>query len=478
MDLTARRQSPVAQAGGDYEVFDYPGEFADAGQGDAAVKVMLEQQQMHREVSDAAGNVRPLTVGDLFTLASFPRDDQNKEYLVVQASYAIELDDYESTGDPSDDRIFRSQVSLIDGSQQFRSDRSTIKPTVEGPQTAVVVGASGEEIFTDEYGRVKVKFHWDRESQGDENSSCWVRVSQLWAGASFGGIHVPRIGQEVIVDFLEGDPDRPIITGRVYNFDNMPPYELPANRTQSGIKSQSSKGATLSNFNELRFEDKKGEEHVYVQAEKDLVTLVKNEEARDVGASRTTSIGTDEALTVGQNRDMTIGADESLGVGSSQTVSIGSTQTITVVAARSVTSGTETISTGTRTKSVGTNESTSIGGSRSEDVGRSETISVGKDQIVNVGGKRSHSVEKDDSLTVGGKRTQSVDKDDQLMVGKKLVIDAGEQMTLKSGKASIVLKKNGDIVIKGKNVKIEGSGKINVKASSDVVIKGSKVKSN
>src|SRR5690606_4252061 len=136
-------------------------------------------------------------------------------------------------------------------------ERITPRPVVQGPQTAIVVGKSGEEIWTDEFGRVKVQFHWDRYGKSDENSSCWVRVAQVWAGGKWGGMHIPRMGQEVIVEFLEGDPDRPIITGRVYNADNMPPYALPDDKTQSGLKSRSSKGASSDNFNEIRFEDKK-----------------------------------------------------------------------------------------------------------------------------------------------------------------------------------------------------------------------------
>ncbi len=168
------------------------------------------------------------------------------------------------TSDPD----YRLRFRAIDSKRQFRTPRVTKKPIVEGPQTAVVVGKKDQEIWTDEFGRVKVQFFWDREGEYDENSSCFVRVAQIWAGTKWGGMHLPRIGQEVIVDFLEGDPDRPIITGRVYNADNMPPYTLPDNQTQSGIKSRSTKGGSPDNFNELRFEDKKGEEHISMQAER------------------------------------------------------------------------------------------------------------------------------------------------------------------------------------------------------------------
>ena len=158
--------------------------------------------------------------------------------------------------------------SCVPSGVPYRSASRTPTPKIRGPQTAVVVGKAGEEIWTDEYSRVKLQFRWDREGGSDENSSCWVRVAQIWSGGGWGGTHVPRIGQEVIVEFLEGDPDRPIVTGRVYNADKMPPYALPDNQTQSGIKTRSSPDGTPDNYNELRFEDKKGSEQVYLQAEK------------------------------------------------------------------------------------------------------------------------------------------------------------------------------------------------------------------
>ena len=173
----------------------------------------------------------------------------------------------------------------------YRPPRVTPKPIVQGPQTAVVVGKAGEEIWTDKYGRVKVQFHWDREGKRNENSSCWIRVSHPWAGKGWGAVAIPRIGQEVIVDFLEGDPDQPIITGRVYNAEQMPPYELPANQTQSGIKSRSSKGGDTENFNEIRFEDKKGSEEVYIHAEKDQNIVVENDQTIAVGTTGRSLLG-------------------------------------------------------------------------------------------------------------------------------------------------------------------------------------------
>jgi type VI secretion system secreted protein VgrG len=175
---------------------------------------------------------------------------------------------------------------------------------VQGSQTAAVVGKSGEEIWVDKHGRVKIQFHWDRDGKKDENSSCWVRVASSWAGKGWGWIQIPRIGQEVIVDFLEGDPDMPIITGRVYNGDMVPPYALPGNQTQSGVKSRSSKSGGTSNCNEFRFEDKKDSEEILLHAEKDLVVEVENDETHGVEHDRVTAIKNDETKTIEEGNEV------------------------------------------------------------------------------------------------------------------------------------------------------------------------------
>jgi type VI secretion system secreted protein VgrG len=272
--LAARLQKPAAHSHADFEVFDYPGQHLTSEEGESKVKVRLEAHQAPQQVATASGNVMGLPVGALFTLTDYPRLDQNQQYLVVSASYDLATNAYGSGG--GGEVEFRGTYVLAPSSHPYRPPAVTPRPRVDGPQTATVVGKAGEEIWTDKYGRVRLQFHWDRDGQSDEQSSCWVRVSQQWAGRGFGAISVPRIGEEVIVDFLEGDPDRPIVTGRVYNGDHLPPYELPALATQTGIKSRSSKGGTPQNFNELRLEDKKGAELINVQAEKDLNLLVKD----------------------------------------------------------------------------------------------------------------------------------------------------------------------------------------------------------
>ncbi len=290
----------------DFERFEYPADFIEAEEGSRRTRLRLEEHQADHEMADAEGNVRAVSAGHLFKLQGFSREEQNKEHLIVASSHDLEVTGYaeESGGDRT--TVYRMRISAMDSSRPYRPSRKTEKPVVEGPQTAIVTGEAGQDIWTDKFGRVKVQFHWDRVGKNDEDSSCWVRVSQLWAGSGFGGIHIPRIGQEVIVDFLEGDPDRPIITGRVYNEDNKPPYELPQNQTQSGIKSRSTLNGTPNNFNEIRFEDKKGGEELYVQAEKIQTTLVKGDQTITVKGNRTRSVGGDESISVQGTRTTTV----------------------------------------------------------------------------------------------------------------------------------------------------------------------------
>jgi len=235
---------------------------------------------------------------------------------------------------------YSNHFTAIPADTTFRPQRITPQPLVQGPQTAVVVGPSGSEIYVDNYSRVKVQFFWDRKGKNDDQSSCWIRVSQPWAGKQWGFVAIPRIGQEVIVDFLEGDPDRPIITGRVYNADQMPPYALPDNQTQTGIKTRSSQGGSPSNFNELRFEDKKGEEEFYAHAEKNLTTEVEHDEKRMVANDRTTTVQHDDTLTVQNNRSATITGTDSETVMQTRSATIGMSDSLTAGTSISLTSGT------------------------------------------------------------------------------------------------------------------------------------------
>jgi type VI secretion system secreted protein VgrG len=474
--------SSAGQPGPEYDDYDNPGGLTAAERATADARVRFESDCVANTIIEVEGNTMGLGVGDLVTMTKalgdvdhnpfWKADDFSKKYLITSATYSLSINQYE-TGDvaPSDEP-FRATYTLLDSQTDFRPRRRAFKPRIEGPQTATVVGPSGDEIYTDLYGRVKVQFDWDRLGKSNEKSSCWVRVSQVWAGQGWGAIHIPRIGQEVIVEFLDGDADRPIVTGRVYNSVNMPPYGLTGNQTQSGIKSRSSKGGSADNFNELRFEDKKGQEHVYLQAEKDLNILVKNDEGRTVGHDRTKEVKNDETSTIHGNRTEEVDKDETITIHGGRTEEVDKDETITIH--------------GGRTETVDKNESITISGSRSETVSKNETIditggrteTVGKNESITISGARSVDVTKAESLTVKDARKQDIAKDDQLKVGKKFLLDAGDEIMLKSGDASITLKKDGSIILKGKDISITASGKINAKASSDVIIKGSKIGGN
>jgi type VI secretion system secreted protein VgrG len=283
---------------------------------------------------EGGSNCRQFTSGHKFTLQRHFNADG--AYVLTSVQHNFSLDNYRSAGAAfSYDNAF----SCIPLGLPFRPPRMTAKPIVAGTQTAVVVGPPGEEIFTDKYGRVKVQFHWDREGNNDASSSCWVRVATHWAGKQWGIIHIPRIGQEVVVDFLEGDPDEPVVVGSVYNADMLPPYQLPGNKTQSGIKSRSTPGGSPTDFNEIRFEDKKGSEQLYIHAERNEDIIVENSKTERVGSNETITIGKDRTDTVGRDQNITIGKDDTLTVGKDQNLTIVVNQNETIGVGRTTTIG-------------------------------------------------------------------------------------------------------------------------------------------
>ncbi|WAH58661.1 type VI secretion system tip protein VgrG [Pseudomonas silvicola] len=319
--IDVRAEVPRPHDYADYPLYDYPGAYVQSQDGEHYSRTRVEALQSLHERVELTGNARGLGAGHLFSLSNFARQDQNREYLIVANRYFITQEDLE-TGQGASQLQFESHLSCIDAQQSFRPLALTHRPIVRGPQTAVVVGPANEEIWTDQYGRVKVHFHWDRHDQSNENSSCWIRVSQAWAGKNWGSMQIPRIGQEVIVSFLEGDPDRPIITGRVYNAEQPVPYDLPANATQSGTKSRSSKGGTPANFNEIRMEDKKGAEQLFIHAERNQDIEVENDETHWVGHNRTKTVDFSEVATIGENRVRAVKDNDVLMVGATKKDSI------------------------------------------------------------------------------------------------------------------------------------------------------------
>ncbi len=532
-DLMAQSAQAFSHAEAQGEYYRHPGAHLTVGRGDTVAVLRREEIQAAHQRIAAAGTTRGLASGCTFKLENFPRKDQNTDHVVLRADYRLFDPGYRPAADAGEE-TFRATYQVAPTSINYRPPRTTVRPIMRGPQTATVVGPAGEEIFTDKYARVKVQFHWDRLGKKDQNSSCFVRVSQTWSGAGWGFIQIPRIGQEVIVDFLEGDPDRPIVTGRVYNGKEMPPYELPANATQSGLKTNSSPGG--GGWNELRFEDKAGSEEVYFQAQKDHNLLVKHDRSKlvqhdqsdridnnakhsvgvnldeDVGNNKTTKVGVDRTITIGSNDTESVGANRSLTVGANETISIGANstetigashtqtvaivQTVTVGAARVDTVGaTETRSVGaTQSNTIGADRSVSVGAAQSHDVGASDSWNVGSDQSVSIGGGQTSSIAKargakigdDDSTEIGGSRAVKVAKgsvlevgeDGAIKIGKDLLIEAGDSVVIKCGSASIAMKKDGTISIEGKDISVNASGKFNGKASGEVTWKGSKINHN
>ncbi|MBN1766854.1 MAG: type VI secretion system tip protein VgrG [Sedimentisphaerales bacterium] len=338
-DLLTTSSVTREHAHADFEIFDYPGIYTESADGNNYAKARIEELQTQYEIVRASADARGICPGCTFKLKNYKvREDLNREFLITSARYQIESEEFESIGAGSGrGKVFSCMFIANDINEPFRTARLTPKPTIPGPQTAIVVGKEGEEIDPDEYGRVKVQFHWDREGEANENSSCWIRVAQVWAGKGWGAMYIPRIGQEVIVDFLEGDPDRPIITGRVYNKENMPSLTLPDNKTMSYIKSNSTKEA--QGFNEIRFEDKKDSEKIFIHAQKDQHIrvqndcketimhdrhlVVTNDKKEDVGNNRSEKIGNDHFEKVGKDRNLTVGGKEAKKVDGSLSLIVG-----------------------------------------------------------------------------------------------------------------------------------------------------------
>jgi len=430
-----------------FEQYDYPGLYEKRGDGDGLTKIRIEEEETTHNIVSSSGSYRSFTAGGKFKLATHEIDaEKGKEYVLISVSHYARENSYDLGEGGAHE--YNNSFQCIPSKIAYRPRQITRKPFVQGPQTAIVVGPSGEEIYTDEFGRIKVQFFWDRVGEKNENSSCFIRVAQQWAGKNWGAIFLPRIGHEVIVSFLEGDPDSPLVTGCVYNAENMPPYELPANKTQSGWKTRSTKEGGTANFNELRFEDLKGSEEIYIHAEKDQNNVVENDETTTVGHDRTEDVGNDEKISIGHDRTEDVGNDETVDIGNNRSLSVGNNESITVG--------------NNRTDSVGNNEDISIGKNRNEQVGDNETIAIGKNQEIQIG--------KNQDEDIGDNRKIAVGKNDTLDVGKKLNIIAGDQITLKCGKSSIIMKKDGKIQISGKE--------LNVKMSGNIKMKGSKIAQN
>src|SRR5262245_13458427 len=423
-----------------YEHYDYP-----AG---ATVRARTERlARIRQEVEDAGrmrfrghGYARSFTPGCRFTLRAAGDVPATFDGSYVLTSVRHRASESYAAGEAGD-VSYENAFDCIAADVRYRPRRRTPRPVIHGVHTAVVVGPAAEEIFVDRYGRVKVQFHWDREGRRDENSSCWLRVATAWAGNNWGIVFTPRVGQEVVVSFLEGDPDQPLVTGSVYNADHMPPYTLPDHKTQSGIKTRSTPGGSPANFNEIRFEDKKGAEELYLHAERNERIVVE--------ANKSESVGANESITIGYDRTESVGHNETITVANDRTETVVGNETLTVAKnrARTVLENEFVFVALTRTEVVGVNEAIIVGAAQEVTVGGLQTVTVGGAQTVTVAGARA--------VAVGGPSSHSC---------KSYSLDAADQITLTTGAASLTMKKDGTIELKGKTIKLEGTQKIEAKA--------------
>ena len=480
-ERTTQNLESVSEADSDtdYVDYDFDGRYFEGSEGKRLAKIKQESYSVSRRELEGSSNCRHFTAGYKFTVSDHPRDEFNSEFVLLRVSHKGEQP--QAAGSDSMDAgeigqsAYENTFDAFPADITFRPPQVTERGLVEGPQTAVVTGAPGDEIYCDAHGRVKVFFHWDRYGAPDDKSSVWIRVSQSHRIAD---IAIPRVGEEVIVDFLEGDPDQPIITGRVYNGTKPPPYGLPGDKTKSSFKTLSTPGG--GGFNELRFEDASGSEEVFFHAQKDMLVKVLHDRKREIGHDDFQTVENDETLETKRDRFRTVGRNEAVDIKSDQLVKVGGDRTEAVTKNESVKID------GNRTYEVVGNETDTVGKERKVSVGEKDTLTVGKDHEVSVGegqttnvgkdyslvvkGDASIEVKKDHETSADGKFSVEAKKDVEIKSDKKIKIEGAKEILLECGKASILLKKNGDIVIKG--------NKIDMKAESDIQIKGSKISGN
>lgn len=321
LDVTEPTVNTVAN-NATFELYDFPGDYVKKPDGEGVAKVRMQEQEAAYIIGQGISTCGAFTSGYKFDLKDYYRKDLNQSYVLTVVQHSANCGSAYYTGQAEVDEVYENGFVVIPFSVPYRPLRGTPRPIVQGPQPAVVVGPGGEEIYVDKYGRVKVQFFWDREGKANENSSCWIRVSQLWAGKQWGAMWIPRIGQEVIVDFLEGDPDRPLVMGRVYNADQMPPYTLPDEKTKSTIKSYSSKGG--AGFNEFRFEDKKGSEQIFIHGERNQDIRIKKDRMINIDGSTNMIVGGDQREKIGADKHLQIKGDHDQKVEGSESLKVGS----------------------------------------------------------------------------------------------------------------------------------------------------------
>ncbi|EEZ4422525.1 TPA: type VI secretion system tip protein VgrG, partial [Escherichia coli] len=416
-----------------YEVYDYPGRFKGA-HGQNFARWQMDGWRNNAETARGMSRSPEIWPGRRIVLTGHPQANLNREWQVV----ASELHGEQPQAVPGRQgagTALENHFAVIPADRTWRP-QPLLKPLVDGPQSAVVTGPAGEEIFCDEHGRVRVKFNWDRYNPADQDSSCWIRVAQAWADTGFGHLAIPRVGQEVIVDFLNGDPDQPIIMGRTYHHENRTPGSLPGTKTQMTIRSKTYKG---SGFNELKFDDATGKEQVYIHAQKNMNTEVLNNRTTDVINNHAETIGNNQMIAVTNNQIQTVGVNQIETVGSNQIIKVGSVQVETIGLVRALT--------------VGVAYQTTVGGIMNTSVALMQSSQIGLHKSLRVGLGYDVKVGNNVTFTVGKTK-----KDD---TGQTAIYSAGEHLELCCGKARLVLTKDGQIFLNGTKIHLQGKEQVN-----------------
>ncbi|WP_140921337.1 type VI secretion system Vgr family protein [Limnobaculum xujianqingii] len=476
-----------------FTIYESYGRYDDDGVAQQYAKYRLEAHQANSLSGQAESNCIQMMPGKIFTIAEHPADAINSNWQVVSIVHQGTLP--QSVAEESSDAVavITNQFSFIPGSVDWRAPFSP-KPTVYGDETATVVGPAGEEIYVNEYGQIKIHFHWNKYDAPDENASCWIRVSQNWNGDGFGFLSTPRIGQEVVVSYLNGDIDQPIVMGTTYNGKNSPPLDLPAAKTQMSIKSKTHKG---DGFNELRFEDSNGKQELFMHAQRDMNTSVRNNRTTDVDKDHTENIGQHQTVNVTSNQSVNVGGNQSIDVKGQrtdhvvldETVNIDVNQTITVGADQKI----EVV--GNRTDHVKVNETVNIDGNQETTIKGTHTVKVSQKQDVTITGPETTTYENTHNFTINGVQTITAKQARNLTVNGKLtekftashdmnvtgnqkidvtakqsthakVIDLNgdDEINITCGGSSLQLKSDGTITLKGNKFVVEMADKMSVDA--------------
>lgn len=430
LDLTSKDD---AGKDGRAEIYEYTGAYASEQRGRKLAKMRMEEHSALEKKGKGESNCPRLIPGFTFTLEGADMEEHDGTYLLLAVEHVGDQpQSLESQGGGSTE--YWNGFICVPADVNLRPRRITPKPVIPGMQTAIVTGPPGEEIYQDELGRVKVQFHWDRKGSRNEKSSCWLRYAQGWGGGGWGMQFVPRVGDEVLVAFLDGDPDRPVIVGSLYNGSNMPLYAPVERNTVSCIRTRSYPNGGSDNFHELRFDDKKGSEEVYLQSERDWNVLVKNDKGE--------MVGNDESLKVGNNRTKVVGADQSEIIGSNKMIQVG----------------------GDHCETIAANMSLVVASSKTETVAVNSMESIGLAKELSIGGAYAVTVAGAMNTAVGLGHFEEVGLSKEVRVGKSLKMVAAESIEIICGKSSIKMDEAGNVVIEGAKLNICGGDSVQVTA--------------